>query len=59
MRLPETGKRKYENGPAVANVVPELPLADLGIPVAAREALRSVTAWWLIGPQPASEGRQS
>jgi len=50
-----------ENGPAlaiVANVVPELPLADLGISVAARKALRSVTAWWLIEAQAASEGRQ-
>jgi len=42
----------------VANVVPELPLADLGISMAARKALRSVIAWWLIEAQAASEGRQ-
>ena len=39
-------------------MVPELPLADLGISVAARKALRLVTAWWLIEAQKASEGRQ-
>ena len=36
----------------VANVVPELLLADLNISEA------SVIAWWLIGPQAASERRQ-
>jgi len=42
----------------VAKVVPELLLADLGISVAARKALRSATAWWLTEAQAASDRRQ-